>query len=254
MDYLWTPWRYHFVTHPPAEPGVCVFCRAAAADDRQALVVHRAAHSFVILNRFPYTSGHVMVVPFAHVATIEDLPEPALAEMMCLARDAVKHLRAIYRPDGRNLGMNLGLMPVTGIPLPFFSYGGSNLLLNLLAIGLLLNIRARRQIVRQLRQFVDAPPNRPRRTPQNSRDVFDPAAPQPFGFHRGKPPLIPLRQGLEKRPRLLLRLRLVLLAKHKRHLRPPCRHHTPDTPSGPFLSAILPERLYDFRQLLIRRS
>lgn len=57
MDYLWTPWRYHYITAAPAEPGVCVFCRAAAADDPQALVVHRAIHNFVILNRFPYTSG-----------------------------------------------------------------------------------------------------------------------------------------------------------------------------------------------------
>jgi len=115
MDYLWTPWRYHYITAAPAEPGVCVFCRAAAADDLEALVVHRAAHNFVILNRFPYTSGHVMVVPFAHIATIEDLPEPALFEMMALARDAVKHLRAIYRPDGWNLGMNLGHSAGAGI-------------------------------------------------------------------------------------------------------------------------------------------
>jgi ATP adenylyltransferase len=115
MDYLWTPWRYHYITGAPPEPGECVFCRAAAADDRQALVVHRAVHNFVILNRFPYTSGHVLVVPFAHVATPEDLPEPALAEMMLLARDAVKHLRAVYRPDGLNLGMNLGHSAGAGI-------------------------------------------------------------------------------------------------------------------------------------------
>ncbi len=116
MDYLWTPWRYQYITSAPAEPGVCVLCRAAAAtDDRQALVVHRATHNFVILNRFPYTSGHIMVVPFAHVATIEDLAEPVLTEMMNLARDAVKHLRAVYRPDGWNLGMNLGQSAGAGI-------------------------------------------------------------------------------------------------------------------------------------------
>lgn len=115
MDYLWTPWRYQYITGAPAGPGVCVLCQAAAANDREVLVVHRATHNFVILNRFPYTSGHVMVVPFAHVATIEDLPEPALAEMMNLARDAVKHLRAVYRPDGWNLGMNLGQSAGAGI-------------------------------------------------------------------------------------------------------------------------------------------
>jgi len=116
MDYLWTPWRYHYITGAPAEPGVCVFCLAASsADDHQTLVLHRAVHNFVILNRFPYTSGHVMVVPFAHVPSIEDLPEPALSEMMGLARDAVKHQRAIYRPDGWNLGMNLGQSAGAGI-------------------------------------------------------------------------------------------------------------------------------------------
>ena len=116
MDYLWTPWRYHYITGAPAEEGVCVFCQAASsADDHQTLVLHRAVHNFVILNRFPYTSGHVMVVPFAHVPSIEDLPEPALSEMMGLARDAVKHQRAIYRPDGWNLGMNLGQSAGAGI-------------------------------------------------------------------------------------------------------------------------------------------
>jgi ATP adenylyltransferase len=115
MDYLWTPWRYNYITAAPPEPRVCVFCRATEADDRAALVVHRAIHNFVILNRFPYTSGHVMVVPFAHIATIENLPGPALAEMMCLARDAVKHLRTVYRPDGWNLGMNLGQSAGAGI-------------------------------------------------------------------------------------------------------------------------------------------
>ncbi|MGO9228972.1 MAG: HIT family protein [Bryobacteraceae bacterium] len=115
MDYLWTPWRYHYITAAPPEPGVCVFCQAAAADDREALVVHRATHNFVILNRFPYTNGHVMVVPFVHVASIEDLPDPALAEMMGLARDAVKHLRALYHPEGWNLGMNLGQSAGAGI-------------------------------------------------------------------------------------------------------------------------------------------
>jgi len=115
MDYLWTPWRYQYITAAPADPGVCVLCRAAGMDDREALVVHRATHNFVLLNLFPYTSGHVMVVPYAHVSTIEDLPEPALAEMMSLARDAVKHLRAVYRPDGWNLGMNLGQSAGAGI-------------------------------------------------------------------------------------------------------------------------------------------
>ena len=79
MDYLWTPWRYQYVTKT-GEPAACVFWRSGHRhpDDREWLVVHRAAHNFVILNRFPYTSGHIMVVPYRHVATLEDLPDDAL--------------------------------------------------------------------------------------------------------------------------------------------------------------------------------
>jgi len=79
------------------------------------LVVHRAAANFVILNRFPYTSGHVMVVPVQHVATLEELSEEALVEMFRLARDCERHLRAIYRPEGLNLGMNIGKSAGAGI-------------------------------------------------------------------------------------------------------------------------------------------
>ena len=115
MDYLWTPWRYQYVT-AAGEPGECVFCRAAKADnDKTWLVAHRGAHNLVILNRFPYTSGHVMVVPYLHVPSLEDLPDEALVEMIRLARQCETHLRAVYRPDGLNLGMNLGKSAGAGI-------------------------------------------------------------------------------------------------------------------------------------------
>ena len=115
MDYLWTPWRYNYVTKAGAPTG-CVFCTAASAvDDRENLIVHRAARNFVILNRFPYTNGHVMVVPFDHVSTLQDLPEDALLEMIRLSREAEMHLRAIYRSDGINLGMNIGHSAGAGI-------------------------------------------------------------------------------------------------------------------------------------------
>jgi ATP adenylyltransferase len=98
------------------EAGECVFCSAARAqDDKAWLVVHRAAHNLVILNRFPYTSGHVMVVPYVHVSSLEDLPDEALVEMIRLARQCETHLRAIYRPDGLNLGINLGKSAGAGI-------------------------------------------------------------------------------------------------------------------------------------------
>ena len=115
MDYLWTPWRFNYVTKAGAPVG-CVFCAASdATADRENLIVHRAQANFVILNRFPYTNGHVMIVPFAHVATLQDLPVPALEEMMRLAQIAEKLLRSTYRPDGVNLGMNIGHSAGAGI-------------------------------------------------------------------------------------------------------------------------------------------
>jgi len=115
MDYLWTPWRYQYVT-TSGEPGECVFCVAGrSTDDHAHFVVHRGSHNFVILNRFPYTSGHVMVVPYAHVANLDDLPAETSAEMMSLSRECVKRLREIYHPEGLNLGMNLGKCAGAGI-------------------------------------------------------------------------------------------------------------------------------------------
>ena len=115
MDYLWTPWRYNYVTEGE-RPSGCVFCSAGAgSDDRDNLIVHRAEHNFVILNRFPYTNGHVMIVPYAHVSSLAALTEDALLEMMRLAREAERHLRAIYHPDGLNIGLNLGRSAGAGI-------------------------------------------------------------------------------------------------------------------------------------------
>jgi ATP adenylyltransferase len=116
MDYLWTPWRYRYITSVDAAPA-CVFCAVAAhaEQDAQNLVVHRARHNFVILNRYPYTSGHLMVIPYAHLAKPEELPDEALTELILVARDAARHLRRLYRPQGMNLGMNVGRSAGAGI-------------------------------------------------------------------------------------------------------------------------------------------
>lgn len=115
MDYLWTPWRYQYVTTAGGR-GECVFCAAAgASDDRETLVVHRAKHNFVILNRFPYTSGHVMVIPNRHVATLEGLDDETLTELILLARRTEQHLRALYHPEGLNIGVNIGRAAGAGI-------------------------------------------------------------------------------------------------------------------------------------------
>ena len=116
MDYLWTPWRYRYISQV-GDAEACVFCAAGdpSADPRAMLVVHRGIHNFVILNRFPYTSGHVMVVPYTHLARLEDLTDETLVEMIRLAQRTEQVLRKVYRPEGINLGMNIGRSAGAGI-------------------------------------------------------------------------------------------------------------------------------------------
>jgi len=117
MDYLWTPWRYQYMARAAAgQQPECIFCDAAKRNqDAETLIVHRAKKSFVILNRFPYTSGHVMIVPYAHVAELKLCEPGALAEMMELAQRIETIFRATYTPDGMNLGMNLGRAAGAGV-------------------------------------------------------------------------------------------------------------------------------------------
>jgi ATP adenylyltransferase len=115
MDYLWSPWRYQYVS-AAAPPGECIFCAKIAEDkDEQNFIVHRARWNFVILNIYPYTCGHLMVVPYEHVATLEDARSETLAELIQLTRLAERHLRSIYRPRGLNLGMNIGESAGAGV-------------------------------------------------------------------------------------------------------------------------------------------
>jgi ATP adenylyltransferase len=119
MDYLWSPWRYRYVssTGPSSsQTGGCLFCaKAESSDDRGNLVVLRAEHNFILLNLYPYTSGHLMIAPYAHVASLEEAEPVALEEMMNLARRADRALRQLYKPDGMNLGMNLGACAGAGV-------------------------------------------------------------------------------------------------------------------------------------------
>src|ERR1700720_3993578 len=109
MDYLWTPWRYQYMKQVESgKQPECIFCDAASrTDDSETLVAYRGAKTFVILNRFPYTSGHAMIVPYAHVGELGACEPEALSEMMKLAQRVESAFRANYKPDGLNLGMNL---------------------------------------------------------------------------------------------------------------------------------------------------
>jgi len=88
---------------------------AAANQDEEYLIVHRGELNFVVLNRFPYTSGHLMVVPYRHVPDLSGLDEAAASELMALTRQSERRLREVYRPDGLNLGMNIGESAGAGI-------------------------------------------------------------------------------------------------------------------------------------------
>jgi ATP adenylyltransferase len=117
MDFLWTPWRYQYIrqTHAGKQPE-CVFCDAAArTDDDVTLIAHRGPSCFVILNLYPYTSGHVMIVPYAHVAELSLCDGATLSEMMQLSQKIESILHNLYKPDGMNFGMNLGRAAGAGV-------------------------------------------------------------------------------------------------------------------------------------------
>src|SRR5262249_50853110 len=97
-------------------PGPCLFCAIAqATNDAETMIVHRAQHCFIVLNAFPYTSGHTMIVPYEHVDELQKLSLPAAQEMMALTQRLEGIMRELYRPDGINLGMNLGKAAGAGI-------------------------------------------------------------------------------------------------------------------------------------------
>jgi ATP adenylyltransferase len=115
MDYLWTPWRYAYVAGLDTASS-CIFCELPRArNDAKAGIVHRGQHCYVVLNAFPYTAGHVMIVPFAHLDELQKLPVEAAHEMMELAQRMERVLRQVYKPEGINLGMNLGKAAGAGV-------------------------------------------------------------------------------------------------------------------------------------------
>ena len=115
MDYLWTPWRYAYVSGATKTSG-CIFCELPLlGDDAKARIVYRGQFCFVILNTYPYTPGHVMIVPYAHLDELQKLPTPAAHEMMELSQRMEGVLRTLYKPDGLNLGMNIGKAAGAGV-------------------------------------------------------------------------------------------------------------------------------------------
>jgi len=115
MDHLWTPWRYQYISSA-GKPEGCIFCAFQDEDkDKENLILVRRSHSFVILNRFPYTSGHLMVVARRHIPSPTDATPEELQEMILTARDFQAALEATYHPDGFNIGFNVGKSAGAGV-------------------------------------------------------------------------------------------------------------------------------------------
>lgn len=115
MEHIWSPWRYRYIASADKQEG-CAFCKALERqNDREALILHRARFNFIILNLFPYTSGHLMIVPYEHLAMLSELDQETTREMMELAKRAQLALAAEYKPDGFNIGMNLGRAAGAGV-------------------------------------------------------------------------------------------------------------------------------------------
>ena len=115
MQKLWAPWRLEYVQGTDEIEG-CVFCRAAEGDDEEQLVVHRGERAFVVLNKFPYASGHLLVAPYRHGTGFADLEDADALEVHRLAGQGLDALAAVYEPEGFNLGWNIGRIAGAGIP------------------------------------------------------------------------------------------------------------------------------------------
>jgi ATP adenylyltransferase len=116
-DRIWAPWRLDYVKDASKDsPDECIFCGKPAEDDDEGnLIVHRGERCFVILNKYPYTNGHLMVAPYEHVASLPDIDAETVAEMMSLAQMAMTSLERTYSPHGYNVGFNQGRVAGAGV-------------------------------------------------------------------------------------------------------------------------------------------
>jgi len=116
MNRIWSPWRMKYIEEG-ATDDECPFCRAySGSDDQQNLVIFRGENAFVMLNRYPYTTGHILILPVLHQDKLSELDQECRAEMMELINQAGDTLQAVYGPEGMNVGLNLGAAAGAGIP------------------------------------------------------------------------------------------------------------------------------------------
>jgi ATP adenylyltransferase len=114
LSILWAPWRLAYI-RDASRRDTCVFCEAPRMGDDEALIVYRGRRAYIILNRFPYNSGHLMIAPYRHVASLEDLSFEELVDVMVLVKISLKALREAYSPHGFNIGVNVGEAAGAGV-------------------------------------------------------------------------------------------------------------------------------------------
>ncbi len=114
LSILWAPWRLAYIKNASKRES-CIFCDAPRLSDDESLIVYRGKRAYIILNRFPYNSGHLMIAPYRHVASLEDLDLEELLEIAVLTRISIKALREAYSPHGFNVGVNIGEAAGAGV-------------------------------------------------------------------------------------------------------------------------------------------
>jgi ATP adenylyltransferase len=115
MERLWAPWRMEYIRNADKVEG-CIFCLfPAEQEDEARLILLRGEHAFIILNAYPYSNGHLMITPYRHTADLDDLSDEEMLELMRLTRRAVNLLKKAFRPDGFNIGINMGRVAGAGI-------------------------------------------------------------------------------------------------------------------------------------------
>ncbi|MCX6377879.1 MAG: HIT domain-containing protein [Armatimonadetes bacterium] len=114
-EQLWAPWRLQYIEKTEKYPG-CIFCDFPKEEnDTERYIVTRGEHAYLIVNAFPYSNGHLMVVPYSHTATLDTLTDDEMLEVMRLTRIGIRLLKAVYNPHGFNLGVNMGTVAGAGI-------------------------------------------------------------------------------------------------------------------------------------------
>ena len=114
MKVLWAPWRMDYILSDKEKR--CIFCELPKEDrDRDNLILYRSSHNFVMMNRYPYNNGHLMVVPFLHVHSLEGLSDESLLDFMKVVRHSVESVRKAFMPEGFNIGINMGRIAGAGM-------------------------------------------------------------------------------------------------------------------------------------------